>query len=350
MKVNVGPSRRILVTGCAGFIGMSLVKRLRIRGHLVHGIDVVEPSSVGNLEDLRSRRLRALVEDPMETGFEYSLIDVGDFESVLGVVDHFQPEVVVHLAANAGVLGSSVDPLRYALTNVVGFTNVVEAVRKTTTVGHVLYASSSSVYGESGMTPALESQRVDSPLSVYAATKACDELLAQSYSRVFGMPLTGLRFFSVYGPWGRPDMVYFKMARALIGGRPIRLNGGGAQLRDFTFVEDVLDVIENLLECPPLAGDPGVSDAAPHRILNVCSGAPIAIREVADTLGELVGRTVDYRIQPMPQEDPSVTHGSNRLLQEVVGGVPQTPFHSGIQTFLEWLWEFDGVRDERGSL
>lgn len=350
MNVDLGPSRRILVTGCAGFIGMNLVKRLRIRGHTVIGIDVVEPSSEGDADDLRSRRLRALVEEPTETSFEYSLADIRDFDSMFAVVDHFQPEVAVHLAANAGVLGSSVDPLRYASTNVVGFTNVVEAVRRTSSVGHVLYASSSSVYGESGMTPALETQRVDSPLSVYAATKACDELLAQSYSRVFGLPLTGLRFFSVYGPWGRPDMAYFKMARALIEGEPIRLNGGGAQLRDFTFVEDVLDVIESLLESPPQEGDPGVNDDASHRILNVCSGTPISIREMAETLGELLGKTVDYRMHPMPPEDPSVTHGSSRLLAEVIGEVPRTSFHSGMRRFLEWLGEFDGVRDERESL
>lgn len=350
MMVDVGPSKRIIVTGCAGFIGMNVVKRLRMRGHRVCGIDLVDPGSEGRDEDLRSERLRSLVEDRQGNDFEYSHVDVRDFPSVLAVVAHFQPEVVIHLAANAGVLGSSVNPLEYAVTNVVGFTNIVEAVRKTSSVSHVIYASSSSVYGESGLTPALETQRIDSPLSVYAATKACDELLAQSYSRVFGLPITGLRFFSVYGPWGRPDMSYFKMARALIGGRPVRLNGGGAQLRDFTFVDDVIDVIDSLLECPPRVGDPGVSVDAPHRILNVCSGVPIAISEMAETLAELVGNTAVYQVYPMPDEDPSVTNGSNRLLKEVIGEAPQTTLHSGMRSFIEWLWEFDGVRDGQGPL
>lgn len=365
---------KLLVTGCAGFIGMHAALRwLRLGGEVV-GIDLAEPPSPGALgtagelcllapdpndpaSGLPAARLGQLLSRP---GFTYVRQSIGKFREIEAVFAAHRPALVLHLAARTGVRGSLRDPHGYAQTNVNGFLNVLEACRLHG-VQHLVYASSSSVYGERRQQPFTEDAAADRPLTVYAATKKADELLAHSYSHLYGLPTTGLRLFTVYGPWGRPDMALFKFAAALVTGRPITLFNSGRMKRDFTYIGDVTEAIVRLLSHPPQPASGGAAagperDAVrpeaggaarpdprtrgaepPYRLLNVGHRSSVQLTELVALLEEAFGRKAILRQAGMQPGDVTDTWADSSLLERETGFYPQTDLKEGIATFADWF-------------
>jgi len=269
---------KILVTGAAGFIGMHVVERLLAGGYAVVGVD--------NLNDyydvaLKKARLARLTDN---ADFNFYRIDIADTKALMDVFAREQPERVIHLAAQAGVRYSLEYPEAYVSSNLVGFSHVLEACRHRG-VQHLLYASSSSVYGANKKSPFSESDFVDRPVSFYAATKKANELMAYSYAHLYGFPCTGLRFFTVYGPWGRPDMAYFSFTRDILAGKPIRIFNHGNMKRDFTYIDDIVDGVLCVLDAPPVAD----AEGARHTVMNIGNGHPVRLGDFVDTLESLLG-------------------------------------------------------------
>lgn len=318
---------RVLVTGAAGFVGFHLSERLLADGHLVVGADAVTPYYATALKRARLARLNA------HPSFSFVEGDLADVALTRALFD--QPyDLVVHLAAQAGVRYSLSQPEAYAQANVVGFLNVLEGARRQRP-SHVIYASSSSVYGDETPQPFREDAPADAPVSLYAATKRAGELMASSYAHLYGLPLTGLRFFTVYGPWGRPDMAYFSFAEAIDAGRPIQLYGDGELWRDFTAVADVVESIARLAAHPP-SGDAG---QRPHRVLNVGAGAPSRVRDVVACLEAALGREAVIQRAPMQPGDVVKTWADTTALQALTGYRPETPLREGLAAFVRWFRE-----------
>jgi UDP-glucuronate 4-epimerase len=327
---------RVLVTGCAGFIGSFACQRLIDRGDTVMGVD--------NLNDyydvgLKRARLALLT---ARSSFRFSEVDVIDTSSLLDLFASERFDAVLHLAAQAGVRYSLKNPLVYAHTNLIGFTNILEGCRLHG-VGHLVYASTSSVYGANRKLPFSEHDPVDHPVSFYAATKKSNELMAHAYSHIFGIPTTGLRFFTVYGPWGRPDMSPMLFASAILDGRAIQIFNHGDMARDFTYIDDIIEGVLRVLDRPaspnpdydPAMPDPATS-SAPYRIYNIGNQGAVNLLEYIETLEEILGKKAEKIFLPMQPGDVPETFADVSLLQEQFGFIPATPLKDGLTKFAAW--------------
>jgi UDP-glucuronate 4-epimerase len=271
----------------------------------------------------------------VRAGFGFRCLDVSDKDAVGGLVaDHGDIGGIVHLAAQAGVRHSLVDPYAYVQANVMGHLVVLEAARRLPALRHLVYASTSSVYGANVSMPFRETDRVDQPVSLYAATKRADELLSHAYAHLFGLPQTGLRFFTVYGPWGRPDMAYFSFAQAIVSGEPITLYDEGRLRRDFTYIDDIVSGIVGSLDRPP-------ADSQVPRLLNIGNHRVEEVRELVRLLEEALGRKAVVRSAPRPAVDVEATYASIDAIRELTGYAPATPLSVGIPRFVAW---FEGWR------
>ncbi len=334
---------RILVTGAAGFIGMHVARALCARGMQVVGIDNLNPYYDPALKRARLAELAKL------DGFRFEKIDITDRAGMERLFREERFARVVHLAAQAGVRHSLTDPHAYADANLVGFLNVLEACRHHD-IEHLVYASSSSVYGGNTRMPFSEGDNVDHPVSLYAATKKANELMAHSYSHLYGLPTTGLRFFTVYGPWGRPDMALFLFTRAILEGRPIEVYNEGRMRRDFTYVDDIVEgVVRTLERVPggdpafdPAAPDPATSDA-PWRVFNIGNHRPVELLRFIEILEGVLGRRAEKILLPLQPGDVPATCADIRRLEEWSGFTPATPIEEGIRRFVAWYRRYYGV-------
>lgn len=320
---------RVLVTGAAGFIGYHVAQALLARGIEVVGVDELNP-----YYDVRLKRARL---ERLGVGFTFHHLDIADHEAVMRLGDGV--EVIVHVAAQAGVRYSLENPFAYAASNLTGHLSILELARHTKSVKHLIYASSSSVYGTGSTLPYTESERADRPSSLYAATKRADELMSASYTHLFGLKQTGLRFFTVYGPWGRPDMAYFSFAEAICDGKPLTLYEGGGLKRDFTYIDDIIAGI-----CGVFDNSPG--DEAPHRVFNIGNNRAEYVRDLVRLLEEGLGRKAIVETRPKPEADPVETCADVSALNALCGYVPSTKLEAGIPRFVEW---YQGWRQLRGQ-
>lgn len=327
----------VLVTGAAGFIGYHLARRLVDLGVSVVGIDSLNDYYAPSL---KSARLAELLSKP---SFSFRRVDISDARELSAVFEVSEFSAVVHLAGQAGVRHSLRDPSSYVQSNLVGFANLLEECRHAS-IGHLMYASSSSVYGEVGERPSSLDDPAIHPVSLYAATKRSNELLAHSYSHLFTIPTTGLRFFTVYGPWGRPDMAYWSFARKIIAGQPLHLYNHGRVRRDFTYVDDVVEVLIRLIPTIPAAGDVGSggsSATAPWRVLNVGNEQPVAVCELIRALEDEIGVPARVEHVPMQPGDVTSTCADASALTGLIGPFPHTPLNRGIAEFVGWLRSCD---------
>jgi len=332
--------KRILLTGAAGFIGFHSCLRLLAGGAGVLGVDDLNAYYDVELKQARLARLEG------RAGFAFERCDVADKARVLALLRAFEPHYVLHLAAQAGVRFSLQDPSAYLRANVDGFLAVLEACRARP-VRHLIYASSSSVYGANSKVPFCESDRVDNPRSLYAVTKRANELMAHTYAELFGIAASGLRFFTVYGPWGRPDMAYFSFTKAILEGRPIDVFNHGHMQRDFTYIDDVVEAIARLLPLTPnatVATGAGTGDVASaavaHRVYNVGNHSPVALLQFIAAIEAALGRKADLRLLPMQPGDVPTTYADVARLSAAVDFVPRTPLEEGIAQFVAWYRDF----------
>lgn len=329
-------ARPILLTGAAGFIGYHVAERLLSEGERVVGVDNLSDYYDVGLKRARLARLAA------SSNFEFIEIDIADRVAVPALFEQFQPSSCVHLAAQAGVRYSLEHPHAYLDANLAGTLNILEGCRHNP-VSHLVYASSSSVYGSNAVLPFSVRQGVDHPLSLYAATKKANEMMAHSYSHLYGIPTTGLRFFTVYGPWGRPDMAMFIFAKAILEGRPIQLFNHGDMQRDFTYIDDIVEGIVTLLRKPPaadpswdaVAGDPGTS-AAPYRVFNIGNHRPVKVPYVIELLEKELGVRAVIENLPMQAGDVPATFADIDDLHTLTGFWPRTNIEEGIKRFAAW--------------
>ena len=335
----------ILVTGAAGFIGAAVCERLLGRGEAVIGLDNLNPYYDPALKRARLARLEAMAP---QGRFTFVPLDVADGEGVAAQVAAHRPDRVIHLAAQAGVRYSIENPGVYIQSNLVGFGAVLEACRHQH-VTHLVYASSSSVYGGNRQLPFSEQQPVNHPVSLYAATKKANELMAHTYSHLYGLPATGLRFFTVYGPWGRPDMAPMLFARAILAGEPIKVFNQGRMQRDFTYIDDIAEGVIRCLDKPatadpsfdPLHPDPATA-AVPHRLFNIGNSQPIPLLRFIEVLEGALGREAIRDLQPMQPGDVPATAADTSALEAWVGFRPTTPIELGVTRFASWYREYHG--------
>jgi UDP-glucuronate 4-epimerase len=334
---------KILVTGLAGFIGFHLGKRLLDRGDEVIGIDNFSPYYEVSL---KRARLAQLKEQRMLRFYE---LDLADREGVDQVFAEERPDVVVNLAAQAGVRYSLRNPHAYAESNLVGFVNILEGCRHWGTK-HLVFASSSSVYGANTKTPFSVHDNVDHPVSLYAATKKANELMAHSYSHLYGMPTSGLRFFTVYGPWGRPDMAYFLFTQAILTGRPIEVFNEGNMKRDFTYIDDAVEGVVRVMDRVPEPNptwsgsrpDPG-SSYAPYKVYNLGNNNPVELLRFIEVLEECLGRRARKKLLPMQPGDMRVTYADIDELFRDTQYKPSTTIEVGLGRFVDWYRPYYGV-------
>ena len=324
---------KVFISGTAGFIGYHLARRLLEEGHLVTGFD-----SLSDYYDVTLKRAR-LAELAPHAGFTPVEGELQDDDLLTRSLERAAAEVVVHLAAQAGVRHSIEQPRSYVGANLVGTANMLEAVRAHRPV-HFLAASTSSVYGGNTKVPFSEHDAADAPLSLYAATKKSNEVMAHSYAHLFDIPTTMLRFFTVYGPWGRPDMALFKFVAAILEGRPIEIYGQGAMQRDFTYIDDLIEAIMRLLPLAPsrghaVAGD-SLSPVAPYRVLNLAGGHPEELMDFVRAIEHALGQKADCRMLPTQAGDPMATAADTTLLQQLIGPLPRTPMEQGVARFVSW--------------
>ena len=336
---------KVLVTGAAGFIGMHCVERLLARGDSVVGID--------NLNDyydvtLKESRLSRIADHP---AFHFHRVAIEDKDAMVGIFADEKPDRVIHLAAQAGVRYSLENPHAYIDANLQGFINILEGCRHND-VTHLAYASSSSVYGGNEQMPFSEHHSVDHPVSLYAATKKANELMAHTYSHLYGLPTTGLRFFTVYGPWGRPDMALFLFTDAIRQGKPIDVFNQGAMVRDFTFIDDIVEGVIRVLDktatpnpdFDPLNPDPG-SSPAPFRVFNIGNGKPTPLMDYIGALESALGITAEKNLMPMQPGDVPATSADTSELKDWVGFAPNTDVRDGVKRFVDWYIAYYGRND-----
>jgi UDP-glucuronate 4-epimerase len=317
---------KVLVTGAAGFIGMHAARRLLERGDEVTGIDNLDSYYDLSIKEARLEQLRP------RPGFRFQKMDIVDAEAMAALFSEGSFDAVIHLAAQAGVRYSLRNPAAYVQSNVVGFLNVLEGCRNAK-IGHLVYASSSSVYGGNTELPYSERQNVDQPISMYAATKKADELMAHCYSHLYGLPTTGLRFFTVYGPWGRPDMALFIFTKAILENRPIQVFNHGRMQRDFTYIDDIVEGVVRVLD-RPATREPATP--APYRIFNIGNHAAVDLMRFIELLEEKLGRKAQKEFLPMQQGDVPATFADIDALAAWSGFAPRTPVEEGIGRFVEW--------------
>jgi UDP-glucuronate 4-epimerase len=319
-------SARILVTGAAGFVGSFVARQLAVEGHSVVGVDNFNDYYPVQLK--RDRVVHLLV----PAGIECRTVELGDDAKVRALFADVRPEFVVHLAAQAGVRSSLANPHAYIQSNIVAFCHILEACRHHR-VQHLLYASSSSVYGESANVPFRESDVTDAPVSLYAATKKSNELMAHAYSRLHALPATGLRFFTVYGPWGRPDMAYFSFAEKMLRGESIPVFAEGNLRRDFTYIDDIVAAVVKLLRKPV----PAALDTVRHTLFNIGSDTPIRMIDFVHTMERVLDAKARITWLPMQPGDVTTTHAAIDKLHDWVGFAPATSLETGLSRFRDWF-------------
>src|SRR5438105_6162196 len=309
---------KVLVTGVAGFIGMHCARRLLARGDEVIGVDNLSPYYSVELKRARLKQLE-------HRALRFHELDIADADRLAALFEREKPAAVLHLAAQAGVRYSLVNPASYVQSNLVGFANVLEACRAHPP-RHLVFASSSSVYGKNAKLPWSETQNVDHPISLYAATKKSNELSAHAYSHLYGLHATGLRYFTVYGPWGRPDMSAFLFTRAILEGRPIEVFNHGDMQRDFTYIDDIVEGTLRVLDKP-----------APYAIYNIGNHTPVGLLDYIAALERALGATARLEMRPMQPGAVKATYADTRALAKAVGFAPATPPDSGLARFAEWF-------------
>jgi UDP-glucuronate 4-epimerase len=335
---------RILVTGTAGFIGNALALRLLERGDEVAGLDNVNSYYDPALKEARLARLKAF------PGFEEARVSLEDSGRVVALFEGFRPQRVAHLAAQPGVRYSIENPRVYIDSNVVGFLNVLDGCRQGR-VEHLVFASSSSVYGANSRMPYSVGDTVDHPLNMYAATKKANELMAHAYSHLHGIPTTGLRFFTVYGPWGRPDMALFKFTESILSGKPIQVFNHGNMKRDLTYIDDIVEGVVRVIDRIP-APDPRwdrenpdpASSMAPYRLYNIGNNQPVALTRMIEALEERLGKTAEKEMLPHQPGEMTETYADLDDLEKDFGFRPCTALETGIDRFVSWYEEYYGVR------
>ncbi|MCQ4106600.1 NAD-dependent epimerase [Erwinia persicina] len=331
---------KYLVTGAAGFIGFHVTQRLLAAGHQVVGLD--------NLNDYYDVNLKTARLDLINTHSNFTFVkgDLADREGIAELFRSQRFQRVIHLAAQAGVRYSLENPLAYADANLIGHLNILEGCRHNQ-VEHLLYASSSSVYGLNRKMPFSTDDSVDHPVSLYAATKKANELMSHTYSHLYGIPTTGLRFFTVYGPWGRPDMALFKFTRAIIAGEKIDVYNHGQMRRDFTYIDDIAEAILRLQDVIPQAdinwtvesGSPATS-SAPYRVYNIGNSQPVTLMKYIEALESALGQVAEKNMLPMQPGDVMETSADTTALYKVIGFKPQTSVEEGVARFVEWYKDF----------
>lgn len=331
---------KILVTGAAGFIGMHVCQKLLQRGDQVVGLDNLNDYYSPELKQARLAQLQPFA------GFSFEKIDIANTEAIEKLFLQQRFDAVVHLAAQAGVRYSLKNPLAYTQSNLIGFTNILEACRHNP-VKHLVYASSSSVYGGNTKVPFSESDNVDHPVSFYAASKKANELMAHSYSHLYGIPSTGLRFFTVYGPWGRPDMAMWLFTEAILQNQPIKVFNHGKLQRDFTYIDDIVEGVIRVLDQPATGtenanadqADPA-SSSAPHRIFNIGNHQPVELETFISTLEQCLGKTAVKQYMEMQAGDVFATYADTSRLQAAVGFQPDTRLSDGVENFVRWYKQY----------
>lgn len=331
-------TRRVLVTGDAGFIGFHLTRKLLAEGDIVLGVDGMTEYYDPKL------KLDRLAQIQQSEKFTHVTQMLEDRDALIELTSEFKPDVIVHLAAQAGVRYSIEHPAAYLSSNVDGTFSVLDAAR-VARPNHLLIASTSSVYGGNAKVPFAELDRADWPVSLYAATKKATEALAHSYSSLYALPTTAFRFFTVYGPWGRPDMALFKFVDAILAGRPIDVYGNGNMRRDFTFVDDLIDSVVKLIGHPPVAGQPvsefdSISTVAPFRSVNIGGGKPSGLLEFIAEIEASLGLEAKKTLLPMQAGDMVETFADPSLLRAIVGHVPSTSLAAGVRSFVNWYREY----------
>ena len=335
--------KRIFITGTAGFIGYHLAELLLDEGFAVHGYDgMTDYYDV----QLKRRRHQRLMQKP---GFSATEAMLEEFDTLRSAVAEFRPDAIVHLAAQAGVRYSIEQPRAYVDSNVVGTLNILEIARELG-IGHLLMASTSSVYGANSEMPFSETEKADTQLSIYAATKKATESMAHSYAHLFGIPVTAFRFFTVYGPWGRPDLALFKFVDAILDGRPIDVYNNGDMERDFTYVADLVRAIRLLIEVVPpgpegrgeVSEADSLSPVAPFRIVNIGNSQPIKLLDFIDEIEECLGREATRNFMGMQPGDVKATWADSSLLQSLTGYRPQTGVSEGVARFVDWFRDYYG--------
>ncbi|MDH4133968.1 MAG: NAD-dependent epimerase [Gammaproteobacteria bacterium] len=327
---------RVMITGAAGFIGSTLAQRLLARGDTIYGVDNLNDYYDVKLKEARLARLSA------QQRFTFERLDIADRFGMETLFKHERFDAVMNLAAQAGVRYSIENPHAYIDANVVGFCNVLEGCRHSG-VKHLVFASSSSVYGANTRMPFSEHDNIDHPVSLYAATKKANELMAHSYAHLYKLPCTGLRFFTVYGPWGRPDMALFKFTKGILAGEPIPVFNGGKMVRDFTYIDDIVEgvvrVIDNTASPNPEwrgdQPDPATS-YAPFRVFNIGNNNPVQLMRYIEVLEKCLGKKAILDLLPMQAGDVPATSANTDALEQAVGFRPDTTIESGISRFVEW--------------
>ena len=330
------PRRRVLITGAAGFIGFHLAKRLIAERDEVIGLDNLNDYYEVTLKEARLAQVQG------QPGFVFYKMDLADRQGLSRLFTEHRPDVVVNLAAQAGVRYAQQNPYAYVDSNLVGFVNLLECCRHTG-IKHLVFASSSSVYGANTKMPFSAHDNVDHPVSLYAATKKANELIAHTYSHLYDIPATGLRFFTVYGPWGRPDMALFLFTRAILEGRPINVFNFGKMQRDFTYIDDIVEGVVRVMDKPPRpnpswtgdAPDPGTS-RAPYKIYNIGNNQPVELLQFIEVLEKKLGRKAEKNLLPLQPGDVPATYADVDDLVRDVGFKPNTPIEVGVERFVAW--------------
>ena len=327
-------SKTILITGCAGFIGFHLAKRLLLNNYAIIGVDNLNSYYDVNLKKARLKLLKE------HENFSFELITIEDKEALEKIFFLNNIDIVINLAAQAGVRYSLENPDAYIQSNVIGFMNILKCCNRHQ-IEHLIYASSSSVYGANNKMPFSTNDNVDHPISLYAATKRVNELLAYTYSHLYDLPTTGLRFFTVYGPWGRPDMSYFKFTKAIMKGDPIQVYNSGNMKRDFTYIDDIVEGIVRLLgKKPERIQLPTISSNAPYKIYNIGNNQPVKLMEFISVFEEKIGKKAIKEFLPMQAGDVHETYADIEDLEKDIGFKPQTTINEGIGKFIDWYKEY----------
>ncbi len=333
--------KTILITGAAGFIGFSLCKRLMQENFNLIGLD-----NLNNYYDISLKQARLNYLKEANQNFIFYKVDIEDINNIDKIFQRHNPEIVFNLAAQAGVRYSIENPRSFISTNIQGFLNILEACKKNN-IEHLIYASSSSVYGGNTQLPYSENNIVDHPVSIYAASKKANELIAHSYSHLYSIPCTGLRFFTVYGPWGRPDMSYFLFTKAILTGETIDIFNYGEMARDFTYIDDICESLKRIMNKPPSGekyfnmNNPLISSSwAPHRIFNIGNSQSINLMEFISTIEDQLGQKATKNFLPMQPGDVKQTLADTSLLEDWIGYKPSTSIKEGVKEFVNWYKSF----------